>query len=169
MKLTQEEFHATKEYLACTIKQRTWLDTFLVTGDPIAATRAACPTASELSLKVLVTTIQGNMHVRQALQVAEGLTELEAFIQETKRTMDRSRIGSESHIRAMALYARLKFGTADLPHRMSAADAMARVTAAEPSKPETFAVGDIVTQDGAEYRVASVDAQGQILTVDDIE
>jgi hypothetical protein len=100
--------HASKEYLACTPKQRVWVDTFMACQDAVQATRAAYPSAKYS--QAFAAQLRANFHIRAALNAALGLSEYEMFLDEVQREIHHAPTGSDRKIRALAMYARMKWG-----------------------------------------------------------
>jgi hypothetical protein len=103
--------HASKEYLACTPKQRLWVDTFLASQDAMRATQTAYPSAKYQ--QACSAQLRVNFHIRAALNVALGLSEYEMFLGEVQREIQHAPVGSDRRIRALAMYARMKWGDRD--------------------------------------------------------
>jgi len=160
---TADVFHASREYVRLTAKQRAWLDIFIFTRDAVLATKTAYNAASDTYARLLAHQIEANSRIRAALNVYQGRSEQEIFLADLQETIRRAPKGSVAQVRAQALYARMKFGvsTPDSDHEPVAP------TAASES-PLRFQVGEICLQDGKQYRVTSIDVNGQPLTADEV-
>lgn len=111
-RLTDGEFHASREYLELTAQQRVWVDAFLNTPDALQATKTAYKSADETA-RTFTYRLRANPRVRAAVNLALGRSEQEAFLDEVKRDIDRAPVGSDRRVRAEAMYARMKWGDSE--------------------------------------------------------
>ena len=163
-KLTTADFHTSKEYLACTPKQRVWVDTFLATQDATVATQTAYTVTGE-SARTLTYAVRDSHNVRAAVNAALGRSEQEAFLEEIQRDIRRAPAGSDRRVRAMAMYARMKWGDTEAAAvQNSKPQVPAMVSSGDVQIfPPKFKVGEICQQDGVDYIVTKVSEDGEVL------
>jgi hypothetical protein len=155
------EFESTTQWKRLTPAQKFWFIAYLASGDEVFAARLAFHCRSELNTRNLARQTSKSPRVVAALNVYRGKSEREVFLEELERTIRASEDGSVAKVRAMSLYARLKFDIADEPEAKDA-------TKNPPEPAPKFAVGDICVQDGVRYRVTSIDEHGKPLAADEV-
>jgi hypothetical protein len=173
--ITFAEFQASKEYLACTPKMQVWLTTLIESNfDYKLATATAFNCKNLRQAHVFSYAVRKWPIIRTALNLYLGLSEQDVFMADLQETIRRAPKGSDRHVRALALYARLKFGVAEgsAEPQQGARTTDAPATVSEVSQ-QRFHVGQIITDrddHGVVHtgRVIAVDANGQLLDVEEI-
>jgi hypothetical protein len=106
--MTLSDLQASKEYLACSAKMRVFLTTLIENGfDYPAATAAGFNCKNP---RVFSYAVRNWAKVRAALNLYLGHSEQDIFLDELQQTIRRAPKGSDRHVRALALYARMRFG-----------------------------------------------------------
>jgi hypothetical protein len=141
--ITEAEFHASREYRALTERQRKWVEIVVTTQDPDRATREAFGATAEAYVKMLTGKLETSPRVRAALHFYFGRTEREAFLEDVKTDLRRSKPGSIARTKFAALYAKLTFGVDP--------ESEAEGT----NTPDKFAIGEKFKQNGQTYQVVA--------------
>ena len=142
--LTLEEFHASPEFRALTDRQRKWVDIVVVTRDPDRDTREAFgATNNDAYAKMLTGKVETSPRVRAALHLFYGRTEREAFLEDVKTDLRRSKPGSIARTKFASLYAKLTFGVDPEPE------------SEDTNAPDKFAIGEKFKQNGQTYQVVA--------------
>jgi hypothetical protein len=160
-KMKWEEFRQSAEWINLTPAQQAWLVSFFATNDAMYATRVAFPNCAERNRRSMAWQIERVPRIVAAMNLWRGKTEREIFLQELEKTIRASEDGSVAKVRAMSLYARLKFD-------LETPDAPEEPGKTSPAKAERFKVGDVVIQKGVKYRATKVDQNGKILEADEV-
>lgn len=122
--LAVDEWHASKEYLQCSAKQRLWLDTLVSNGfDYTAATVAAFGCKSLKNAQIFSHAVRRARVVKAALNLYLRKTELDCDIEETFKQYQRAEPGSVAAQRLWSQLLRLKYGLRSEPEAESAAAA----------------------------------------------
>jgi hypothetical protein len=158
--MSKDDFQKSKEYLALTSRQRTWLTALMETNDIAQATRTAYGTKNDAYEAMLTRKIESSPRVIAALNLFYGRSERDAFLSELDRTIQREK--GPAKVAAMQLKARLQFS------RDSETPAVP-TKEPEPTEAHRFKVGERCKQNGQTYRVTSVDAEGRILDAEETE
>jgi hypothetical protein len=109
--MAANEWHATKEYLGCSAKQKLWLDTLVSNGfDYTAATVAAFECKSVKNAQIFSHAVRRARVVKVALNLYLRKTELDCDIEETFRQYQRAEPGSVAAQRLWSQLLRLKYG-----------------------------------------------------------
>src|SRR5712692_2056121 len=179
--ITLAELQASPEYLACTPKMQVWLTTLIQSKfDYKLATATAFNCKNLRQAHIFSYAVRKWAVVRAALNLYLGRSEQDVFLTDLQETIRRAPNGSDRQVRAQALYARLKFGVSppdgdepverqpEAASKPPAQTAAPEASAASEVSPERFQVGEICRQDGKQYRVTSIDANGQPLTADEV-
>jgi hypothetical protein len=151
--MSKEEFQKSKEYLALTPRQRTWLTTLIETSDIAQATRVAYGTQNDAYEAMLTRKIESSPRVIAALNLFYGRSEKEVFLSELDRT-----------IAALQLKARLQFSR----------DSENPVEPGKESEPTSsaparrYAVNELVEQAGHVGRVVAVDLKGRPTQIEEV-
>ncbi|MGB9010634.1 MAG: hypothetical protein WCC18_18630 [Candidatus Acidiferrales bacterium] len=161
--VTWEQLQQCAPWDALTAKQKLFVTIFAGTGDPLYATKAAY--RSEKNARILSYEMCRNPKIRAALAFYQGKDERELFLAELRRTIDHSAEGSIAKVKAQGLYARLAFGVEDSQLELAKDP---KPTAKHETTPK-YRVGDFITQDGAVYRIKTLDAAGNPLIADLVE
>jgi hypothetical protein len=164
-----DELRTTPEFQLLTTKQQIFVSAYLSSGrqngtyDSLAAVRTAYDVSSATNATVLSYEILGNPKIKKVLDLHFNRTEREAFLEDLLRTIARSK--GTAKVRAMALYAKMKFGidTADDSEKQSSVP-----KPNQDGEAPVFHVGDLVEQEGHVGRVLEVDAAGRATRVEEI-
>jgi hypothetical protein len=164
------------QWRALTLSQKSFVTVFLVTGDPIAATRFGYSPKSEQNCRVMSYELLANSRIASALAVATGQADESAarqklhadkkrLLHEVCRHLAKADDGSVAASKLLRQKDRLIQEIAELLNpKVLAAKAVVK------SGPdEFFAVGDVVRQAGVLYRVNAVDADGRITNAEEVE
>jgi hypothetical protein len=154
--ITLAELQASPEFLACTPKMQTWLTTLIENQfDYIRATAAAfdCKNAQVFSYAV-----RSWPRIRAALNLYFGRSEQDQFLEDLAQTIRRAPKGSDRRVRAMALYARMKFGV----NENAEPEAATENETIDPVVIHKFRVGEIATLEGRQFRVTAVNDDGTV-------
>jgi len=106
--MTLDELKRSPEYAECSDKMKRWLVTLIENGfDYTAATATAftCKYPEKFSHSV-----RKWPAIRVALNRYLGRSEQDVFLADLQETIRRAPKGSDRHVRALALYARMRFG-----------------------------------------------------------
>jgi hypothetical protein len=158
--ISWEEFVASPEYKRLTPPQKVWVVCFFASGDPFFAARLAFNCSSEINVRNMARQTERSPRIVAALNLYRGKTEREIFLQELEKTIRASEDGSVAKVRAMSLYARLKFD-------VQTPDEPAESGKCSPAKAGRFKVGDPVLINGEKRKVLAVDANGEPIEVSD--
>ena len=143
--MSKETFHASKEYLAVTDKQKVWLDVFIDSQDAALATSTAYGAQTDSAYRAMLTRkVESSPRVLAALDLFYGRTPREKFLRDLQNDIAHSK--GIAKIEARRLYA--------------------KVTGIDGSPTEEIEhlvckIGDIVLVDGVKHRVTAVDASGK--------
>jgi hypothetical protein len=149
------------QYKRLTPSQKFWFIAYLASGDEVFAARLAFHCRSELNTRNLARQTSKSPRVRAAINLYCGKSEREIFLEELERTIRASADGSVAKVRAMSLYAKLKFDIADEPEAKDASK--------NPPEPTPkFSVGDVVVQRGVRFRATKVSVEGKVLEAEEI-
>jgi hypothetical protein len=109
--LAVDEWHASKEYLQCSVKQRLWLGALVSNGfDYTAATVAAFGCKSVKNAQIFSYAVRRARAVKAALNLYLRKTELDCDIEETFKQYQRAEPGSVAAQRLWSQLLRLKYG-----------------------------------------------------------
>lgn len=154
--ITEAEFHASREYRALTDRQRKWVDIVFRENDPERATREAFDvTANDAYAKMLQGKLETSPRVRAAIHLFYGYTEREAFLQDLKTDLRRSKPGSTARTKFAAMYAKLAFGVEPEDPETPAADSEPTTAESGAVSVQKFPIGSVIEQDGRKYRVVA--------------
>jgi hypothetical protein len=145
--IPRDLFENSVEYRALTDRQRIWVNTLLETQDPERATVTAYHSANSAYSKMLTHQIETNRRVIAALNAFYGRTEKEAFLLDLERTIQKTE--GWAKVKAMSLYANLKFGAEEDSQPTAETEGSTDVAA------QTFPIGAVIVQDGQKYRVTA--------------
>jgi hypothetical protein len=170
--LTIEQLRQSPEFLACTAKAQTWIIALVESGsrfDYKAATLAAYDCKSPRQAQIFSHAIRKWPSIRRVLALYLGLSEKDQFLEDLQQTIRHAPEGSIAKVKAMSLFARLKFCVGE----DGAPEAAASKTPTAPAPADSqFKVGDRVTndEDGRDYIVASVSPDGsEVLEAEPVE
>jgi hypothetical protein len=161
-KMKWEDFRQSAEWINLTPAQQAWLVSFFASDDIMYATRVAFPNCAERNRRSMAWQIERTPRIVAASNLWRGRTEKEIFLQELEKTIRASEDGSVAKVRAMSLYARLKF---DLETLAEPEESGKKTPAA--SAELRFKVGDPIIVDGVKRRVTAVDEDAHVTDVTD--
>jgi hypothetical protein len=109
--LTLAELQASPEYLVCSPKMQVWLTTLIQSNfDYKLATATAYNCKNPRQAHVFSFAVRKWPVVRAALSLYLGRSVQDVFLEDLKETIRRAPKGSDRQVRALALYARMKWG-----------------------------------------------------------
>ena len=150
-------------YLALTAQQRVLVEKFLETADKVQAVQAAYNCKSKESARVMSYSVFSNLRVVAALAAANGGCDLESFKQEVMCAARNKKL-SIAQLGALKLYAQLSGFVAgsSLSAEIDSGEIAEQPAPSEsPVAEHCFKVGDICLQDGKQFRVTAIDANGR--------
>lgn len=157
--MTLEELKLSPEYAACSDKMKLWLQTLIASDwNYTAATVSAFQCKSTRQAQMFSYAVRKWPVVRAALNLYLGLSERDVFLEDLQQTIRRAPKGSDRRVRALALYARMKFGV----NENAEPEAADENETPQPVATHTFRVGDIATLESRQFRVTSVNADGTV-------
>jgi hypothetical protein len=160
--MSKEHFQKSREFLALTPRQRTWLTTLIDTQDIAQATRVAYGTKADAYEAMLTRKIESSPRVIAALNLFYGRSEKEVFLSELDRTI--RRLSGAPRVAALQLKARLQFSR----------DSESPVEPGKESDPTSsaparrYAVNELVEQAGHVGRVVAVDLEGRPTQIEEV-
>jgi len=158
------EFQTSLEFLACTEKAQRWLVALVESNLDYRAATLSVYSKTPRQAQILSYAVRKWPSVRRALNLYLGRTDKDAFLEDLQTTIRRAPEGSVARVKAMALYARMKFGVGEEPE---AAASKTPVAPAAPgsSEPVRFKIGEEVTDDnGKRFIVTGISADGLEVT-----
>lgn len=109
-----DELQQSPEYAACSDKMKLWLQTLISSDFNYKLATATAYNCKNLrQAHVFSYAVRKWPVIRAALNLYLGRSEQDVFLEDLKETIRRSPVGSDRHVRAQALYARLKFGVSE--------------------------------------------------------
>jgi hypothetical protein len=104
--ITRKEFHASKEFLALTDKQRVWVDAFVDSQDAGQATRTAYGDQTDSAYRAMLTRkVETSPRVLAALDLFYGRSPKEKFLRDLQ--LDIKRAKGVAKIEARRLFAKI--------------------------------------------------------------
>ena len=156
---------ASEQWGALTPRLKMWCATYSLHRDAVAATRAVYKCKTDHNAKIMSYEIRKHKNVSVCIALLDGKTERDIFIDGLRETIQRAPAGGHVRLRAQALLARLLYGVTE-PEESDADEPKPKRK--RKSSVQKFKVGDIVKQEGKNYRVTEVDADGAIVNAEDI-
>lgn len=145
--LTLDQLRQQEAYLALTEKQQTLVEIFIRTGSRLESVLAAYSCKSREQARVMSYTIFSNPAIIAALAVARGEDPEKAkFLAELERAITKPK--SQARLTALRLLAQIR------GYIPSAAEPVKDEPKAD--EPQKFGIGDLVEQDGVQYRIEAV-------------
>jgi hypothetical protein len=185
--MARAEFETTREFSRCSAKQKRWLQVMIENGgDPIQATVAAFDCASVTNAHIYSFAVRRSPKVQAALNLYLGKTERDLLLEKVRYNLKHAEPGSIAAQRLLAQEERLIHGIKPPAEDEPAAENKSKTpapasvrenatlqAAANKASPPRFHVGQIIAdrdQKGIVHtgRVLSVDADGQLLDVEEI-
>lgn len=171
-RMSLEVLKRTKEWNACTPKQRFWLETFVESnGDALLATQNAYGFKNELYAQQFTHQVQGNVHVRAVLNLLSGRSERDEFLDAlSKKLLKKLRSKADLTVADKEAIQHLFAGRGwKVPEGVR--DEL-RTNGYKPaqrtesnSAPQPFKVGDLIPQNGIDYEVLAVNSDGKVTSV----
>lgn len=139
--MTQEEFHASREWKALTEGQKRWVSLFIETQDAKRATAEAYESDDEAYIAMFTRKIESSPNVISALDTFYQRSERDKFIRDLRLNIQNSE--GIAKIQGQRLLAQIL-----------------RLVDSDVEQPKV-GVGDTVLVDGKQFTVTAVDAQGK--------
>ena len=143
--MSKETFHASREFLSLTEKQRVWVDSFIETSDANLATREAYSADDDAYVAMFTRKIETSPRIIAALDLFFARSPREKFLRDLQNDIACSK--GIAKVEARRLYAKMVFGVDGAP--------------TEEVEHSVCKVGDIVLVEGVKHRVTAVDANGK--------
>jgi hypothetical protein len=158
--MTIEDLEQTLEWNACTVKQRMWIRSFIASnGNALLATKQAYDSGTDLYAQMFSHQVRSNGHVRAVLNLYFGISERARFIDQLQKRIEAGTMTIADWKSARLLCTLRGWAAPESPTE----------EAAESENSETqYHVGQIVSQNGFDYRVVAADANGKILKAEPV-
>lgn len=140
--MTKEAFHASKEYLSLTPRQRVWVDTFIDSQSAPLATKTAYGDKTDEGYRSMLTKkVETSVRVIAALDLFYGRSPREKFIRDLEMNIQNSE------------------GIAKIEGQKLLAKVLGLISS--DAEQPACSVGDVVLVDGVKHRVTAVDSNGR--------
>jgi hypothetical protein len=154
--LAIENMQASDAWKALTPRLKMWIVKYAEARDAVAATRAACKCKNEKNARLLSYHVRSHKKVKACIALLEGKSERDLFIESLRETVRKSTPGSIASLRGHSLLARMLY------HDKPPADELSEVEPERKKRKPKHFVGQRITQDGVEYTVTVLGADGSV-------